>query len=78
VGSNGRDDGNRIEGLVLQHLVQMPRLAHGWVPPSNGGERFRTQVAHPGALGLGNLLEVSDEIRPPVPESDDPNAHRSR
>ena len=67
---------DRIEALVVQHLVEVLRLADGREAPPESVEHLRAQIAHPGGLRRGRLVEHANQVRPPVPQPYHPDAHR--
>ena len=69
------DHSNRIHAVVLEHLVEVLRLADAREAPAKRFEELRPQIAHPSGLRRGCLVEDANEVWPPVTESNDPDAH---
>ena len=77
MGGNRSHHRDRIQAVVVEHLVELLRPADGWEPAPQGLERLGTPVAHPGGLGRRHLVQVPDQVRPPVAEPEHTDSQRS-
>ena len=79
VGGHGRGQHDRVELVVVQQVVELAGRARArgsarasFSRASLGG------VAQPAQLAAGDRGEVAREVRAPVAEADDADAHRAR
>jgi hypothetical protein len=76
VGEDRRRDHHRVELRIGEHAVELRRARGGGVAPAEPLEPQLVAVTQPPHLGAGHLGEDPQQVRPPVPESDDAEAQR--
>src|SRR5215207_6927212 len=71
----GRGDDQGFDRLVLQHVLEVGGAAHRGVPPPRQLESLLAAIAAPHELGAGVLHGYAGEMRTPIAETDEGEAH---
>src|SRR5207237_10276160 len=64
-------------GRVCEHVIMVSGRLYPWELPLELPAALGLQLGNHAHLRSGELIEIADEFRSPVPTANDTNAHRS-